>query len=301
MPFATVTKTPTIVTLENASVRMVFYVGANYVPTELTYKRGSKQNLIQGFGLYYQYDDPTGVSSVNEGCPPGNITNGRCRTVKQNGDATVEFRYDTPHFHVTRTTTVPASGPVVKFVYELECIQSGDFAFSLPFWAPLAERMDREARYVELLRSKRREEGAHHRSECEVAHDPHQSVVHGAQCYFDSKTGDGIVVAPVREECVGGITGRLNPRFEPGMKEKVTFVIVPFQGSYERLLTSHLKLEKGRRADRSNASSAVVLMKTSELVVWADHATRKIFPHRPPRLAREAFLRHERPGVGRLR
>ena len=41
---ATVTETPTIVVVENDSVKLTFAVPANYVPTELASKRGSGKN-----------------------------------------------------------------------------------------------------------------------------------------------------------------------------------------------------------------------------------------------------------------
>lgn len=42
----TVTETPTIVMVENDSVKLTFAAPANYVPTELVSKRGSGKNLI---------------------------------------------------------------------------------------------------------------------------------------------------------------------------------------------------------------------------------------------------------------
>ena len=100
----------------------------------------------------------------------------------------------------------------------------------------------------------------------------------GAECYFNSESGEGIVVAPVTEECFSGITERDSPRFAAGMKEMVTFVVVPFQGNYEQILTTYLNLKEHTEPDRCNGSSAVVLKKTPDLLVWADHVTRKIFP-----------------------
>ena len=274
----TVTETPTIVVVENDSVKLTFAVAANYVPTELASMRGSGKNLIQGFSLYYQFIDNGTIGSVNEGCPPGNISHGQYRTEKRDGEITVEFGYDTPHFHVTRRTTVPAAGPVVKFVYELECLAAGDFALSLPLWAPLSEEMNRQAQYVEYQGASGVKAGRI------LVQEVKSPTLHlgppytGAECYFNSESGEGVVMAPVRDECVSGITERVSPRFAPGMKEKVTFMVVPFQGNYEQILTSYLNLKEHTAPDRCNASSAVVLQKTPDLLVWADHATRKIFP-----------------------
>jgi len=49
----TVRGTPTIVTAENESVKMIFAATANHVPTDLAYKRGSGWNLIQDLTLCY--------------------------------------------------------------------------------------------------------------------------------------------------------------------------------------------------------------------------------------------------------
>ena len=52
--------------------------------------------------------------------------------------------HPTPHFHLTRRTTVPASGPAVKFVDELECKRPDSFGFSLPY-APLTPKLNKVA------------------------------------------------------------------------------------------------------------------------------------------------------------
>jgi len=112
----TVTETPNRVTLENESVRVAFDAKTNYVPTELVYKPGSGQNLIvDNFCLYYQFVQNGTIASVNEGYPGGRISNGRYRLEEKDGAASVEYRCDTPHFHMTRRVSVPATGPAVKF------------------------------------------------------------------------------------------------------------------------------------------------------------------------------------------
>jgi hypothetical protein len=115
-----ITETPSRVTLENDSVKLAFDVTTNCVPCELVDKQGSGQNLIvNNFCLYYQYVEGGAIRSVNEGYPGGRIANGRHKVEKQAGAATVEFRGETPHFRLTRRVTLPATGPVVKFVCEL--------------------------------------------------------------------------------------------------------------------------------------------------------------------------------------
>jgi hypothetical protein len=146
----TVTETPSRVTVENESVRLVFNPAVNYAPTELAYKRGGGQNLIiDGFILYYQYITNGAISSVNEGTG-GGISNGEYRLEKKDGTATVEFRCDTPHFHMTRRVTVPTTGPAVKFVYELDCKKADSFVFYLPY-APLSPSLNKSATYLDFI------------------------------------------------------------------------------------------------------------------------------------------------------
>jgi hypothetical protein len=148
---ASVTETPTRVTLENDAVRLAFDAKTNYVPSELALKRGSGQNLIvNNFCLYYQYIEGGAIRSVNEGYPGGQISNGRYKVEKKDGAATVEFTGDTPHFRLTRRITVPATGPAVKSVYELECKKADTFGFSLPY-APLTPKFDKKATHVDLV------------------------------------------------------------------------------------------------------------------------------------------------------
>jgi hypothetical protein len=99
-----------------------------------------------------------------------------------------------------------------------------------------------------------------------------------AECYFSGETGEGVVFAHVKEECAAGISQRDLARFDVDMKEKCTFVVVPFQGNYEKALSAYLAPKKDAGPDLSNASSAVVLKRTPELLLWTDHATRKVFP-----------------------
>jgi len=273
----TVTETPTRVAVENENVRLVFDPTVNYVPTELVYKRGSGQNLIvDSFCLYYQFVENGAISSVNEGTG-GRISNGQYLLERKDGAATVEFRCDTPHFHMTRRVTVPTTGPAVKFVYELECKKADSFVFYLPY-APLSPSLNKSATYIEFIGKDGEKTG---RIWVEDVKSPtlHASSPYTrAECYFNNDTGEGIVFAHIKEECAGGISRRDTPRFEAGTKEKCTFVIVPFQGNYEKVLTPYLNLKKNAGSDLSNASSAIVLKRTPQWVLWADHATRKVFP-----------------------
>jgi hypothetical protein len=146
-----VMETPSRVVVENESVRLVFDGTVNYVPAELAYRRGSGQNLIvDNFCLYYQYIENGAIRSVNEGYPGGQISNGRWTVEKKDGAATVEFHGDTPHFHLMRRVTVPATGPVVKFVYELECKKGDSFGFSLPY-APLSLSLNKSATHLDFI------------------------------------------------------------------------------------------------------------------------------------------------------
>jgi hypothetical protein len=273
----TVTETPSRVTVENESVWLVFDPTVNYAPTELAYKRGSGQNLIiDGFILYYQYIANGAISSVNEGTG-GGISNGEYRLEKKDGTATVEFRCDTPHFHMTRRVTVPTTGPAVKFAYELECKKADSFGFYLPY-APLSPNLNKSATHLDFISETGEKEG---RIIVEDAKSPSLhtgSPYTGTECYFNNETGEGIVFAHVKEECAGGISQRATPRFEVGTKEKCAFVVVPFQGNYEKVFASYLRAEKDAKPDLSNASSAIVLKRMPEWVLWADHSTRKVFP-----------------------
>jgi hypothetical protein len=273
-----VTETPNRVTLENDAVKLVFDAKTNYVPSELAYKRGSGQNLIvNNFCLYYQYIEGGAIRSVNEGYPGKSISNGRYKLERKDGAATVEFRGDTPHFHLTRRITVPATGPAVKFVYELECKKADTFGFSLPY-APLSPKFNKKAALVDLVGTSGKKAGRTIVEDAKSATLPTGSPYNRAECYFNRETGEGVVFAHLPEECAGGISRRDTPKFTVGTKEKCTFVVVPFQGDYEKALASHLKPKEGAKPDLSNASSAVVLKRTPEWILWADHATRKVFP-----------------------
>lgn len=274
----TVTETPSRVTVENESVRLVFDGMVNYVPAELVYKRGSGQNLIvDNFCLYYQYIENGAIRSVNEGYPGGQISNGRYTVRKEDGAVTVEFQGDTPHFHLTRRITVSATGPEVKFVYELECKTADTFVFYLPY-APLSPSLNKSATYLDLVGKNGEKAGRI------IVEDAKSPTLHAgppytrAECYFSSETSEGIVFAHVQEECAGGISERRTPRFEVGVKERCAFVVVPFQGDYEKVFASYLKSKKDAKPEIWNASSAVVLKRTPERVLWADHSTRKVFP-----------------------
>ena len=273
-----VTETPTRVTVENESVRLVFDPTVNYVPAELAYRRGSGQNLIvDNFCLYYQYIENGAIRSVNEGYPGGQISNGRYKVEKKEGAATVEFQGDTPHFHLMRRITVPAKGPVVKFVYELECKMADSFVFYLPY-APLSPSLNKSATHLDFIGADGKEAGRI------IVEDAKSPTLHTgspytrAKCYFNNETGEGIVFAHVQEECAGGISERHTPRFDVGMKEKCAFVVVPFQGDYEKVLASYFKSKKDARPDLWNASSAIIMKRTPEWVLWSDHSTRKVFP-----------------------
>ena len=274
----TVTEAPQRVTVENESVRLVFDGTVNYVPSELVYRRGSGENLIlNNFCLYYQYTENGALRSVNEGYPGGQISNGQVKVEKQEGFATVEFNGDTPHFHLKRRITVPATGPEVRFVYELECKRADSFGFSLPY-APLSPRLDRSATYPELI-GRNGVKAGHIRVDDVKSPTLHTGPPFAwAECFFNHETGEGIVFGHVKEECVGGISQRATPRFEVGRKERCAFVVVPFQGDYEKVFTSALKLKPDAKSDLANATSAAVLKKSPDLVLWADHATRKVFP-----------------------
>jgi len=273
-----VTETPSRVTVENESVRLVFDGTVNYVPAELAYKRGSGQNLIvNNFCLYYQYIENGAIRSVNEGYPGGQISNGRYTVEKKDGAAIVEFQGDTPHFHLTRRITVPAVGPEVKFVYELECKTADTFVFYLPY-APLSPSLNKSATYLDLIGKNGEKAGRI------IVEDAKSPALHTgppytrAECYFNSETSEGIVFAHVQEECASGISERNTPRFAVGAKERCAFVVVPFQGNYEKVFASYLKSKKDAEPDLWNASSAVVLKRTPQWVLWADHSTRKVFP-----------------------
>ena len=273
-----VTETLGRVAVENESVRLVFDGTVNYVPAELAYKQGSGQNLIvDNFCLYYQYIENGAIRSVNEGYPGGQISNGRYTVEKKDGEATVVFSGDTPHFHLTRRVTIPATGAAVNFVYELECKTRDSFVFYLPY-APLSPKLNRKANFIGFIERNGQAPG---RIMVEEAKSPTLqtgSPYTRTECYFNSETGEGIVFAHVQEECAGGISERRTPRFDVGMKEKCAFVVVPFQGDYEKVFASYLKSKKDAKPDLSNASSAVVLKRTPEWVLWSDHSTRKVFP-----------------------
>ena len=274
----TVIETATRVVVENESVRLVFDPTINYVPAELAYKQGSDQNLIvNNFCLYHQYIENGEIRSVNEGYPGGQISNGRYTVEKKDGAATVEFQCDTPHFHMMRRVTVPATGPAVKFVYELECKKADSFVFYLPY-APLSPSLNKSATYIELVGKDGKKARRIWVEDVKSPTLPAGSPYNRAVCYFNSETSEGIVFAHVPEECAGGISQRDTPRFEVGMKEKCSFVVVPFKGDYEKALISYLNSKKDAGSDLSNASSAIILKRTPEWVLWADHSTRKIFP-----------------------
>jgi hypothetical protein len=274
----TVTETPDRVTVENETVRLTFSPAVNWVPVELADKRGGGRNLIvDNFCLYYQFIEDGEIRSVNEGYPGGRISNGRHRVERKDGAATLEFSGDTPHFRLLRRITVPATGPEVKFAYELECTKADSFGFSLPY-APLSPRLNRSATHVQRFGEDGRKTG---RILVEEVKSPtlHAGPPYArTECYFSQETGEGIVFAHLRGECSGGISERRTFRFDPGMKERCAFVVVPFQGEHEKVFTRYLDLEKDAGPDRSNASSAIILKRTPEWILWADHSTRKIFP-----------------------
>jgi hypothetical protein len=274
----TVTEVPKRLMIENESVRVVFDGSVNYVPSELSYKPGSGQNLIvNNFCLYYQYVENGALRSVNEGYPGGQISNGRYQIETNNGAVTVEFTGDTPHFHMKRRVTVPATGSAVKFVYELECYKVDSFGFMLPY-APLSEKLNKSATYPEFIG---RNGVKARRTRVEDVKSPRLQTgpsFNRTECFFNSETGEGLIYSHVQEECAGGISQRGTPRFEVGTKERCTFLVTPFQGDYEKTLMAALNRKKDAQPDHSNATSAVLLHANSECTIWADHATRKIFP-----------------------
>jgi len=275
---ATVTETANRVTVENEAVKLVFDVTVNYVPSELVFKEGSGRNLItDNFCLYYQYVENGALRSVNEGSPRGQISNGQYKMEKKDGAVIVEFQGDTPHFHLTRRITVPATGPVVRFAYELECKKSDSFGFSLPY-APLAPQLSKSAAYHEIIRENGETVGRIIVEDVKSPGLQTGSPYGRSECRFSTQTGEGIVFAHVGEECVAGISRRDAPKFDAGMKEKCVFVVVPFQGNYENALAAYGNLKTDAKPDCSNASSAIVLKRTPDLFLWADHATRKVFP-----------------------
>jgi len=197
---------PTRVALENDSVKLAFDATTNCVPCELVDKQGNGQNLIvNNFCLHCQYVEGGAIRSVNEGYPGGRIANGRHRVEKQAGAATVEFRGETPHFRLTRRVTVPATGPVVKFVYELEATTSDIFGFSLPY-APLWPKLNKRATFAELIGANGEKAGR------VIVEDVQSPTLHTgspydrAECYFNDQSGEGLVFAHLAEECVAGIS-----------------------------------------------------------------------------------------------
>ncbi len=147
----TITEQGSRLMLENDTVKVAFNATMNYVPYELALKHGENQNLIKNnFCLYYQYIDGGTTQAVNEGYPGGSISNGRHTIEKTDAGTTLEFQADTPHFHLTRRVTVPASGPVVTFVYELQCRKVNNFDFTLPY-APLSPKLNKLATSVSFI------------------------------------------------------------------------------------------------------------------------------------------------------
>jgi hypothetical protein len=276
-----VTETNSRVTVENESIKVAFDARAHYALCELVDKRVSGHNLIvDNFCLYYQYIEAGAIRSVNEGSADGRVINGRHEVEKKDGQVTVEFRGDTPHFHLARRVTVPATGPVIKIVYELEATTTDSFGFSLPY-APLSPKLNKVATHAELFDATGATAG---RVIVEDAGTPtlHTgSPYNRAECHFDERTGAGLVFAHVPEECAAGISRCATPRFAVGARERCTFVVVPFQGDYEAALASYVR-PKTTGPDPSSSSSAVVLKRAPEWVLWADHATRKVFPQEAP-------------------
>jgi hypothetical protein len=275
---ATVAETPSRLTLENDSVKVAFDVKTNCVPCELFFKKGSGQNLIvNNFCLYYQYVEGGAIRSVNEGYPGGRISNGRHRVERKDGAAIVEFCGDTPHFRLTRRVTVPATGPAVKFVYELEATTSDIFGFSLPY-APLWPKLNKSATYVEVICASGQKAGRILVEETKSPTLPAGSPHTRTACYFNDQSGEGLVFAHLPQECATGISRCTTPKFAVGAKERCAFVVVPFRGSHEEALKSYVRPKPDAAPDLRNASSAIVLKRTPEWVLWADHATRKVFP-----------------------
>ena len=275
---AIVTETPSRITLENDSVKLAFDVRTNCVPCELVSKRGSGQNLIvNNFCLYYQYVEGGAIRSVNEGYPGGRIVNGRHKLERNDGAATLEFRGDTPHFRLTRRVTVPVTGPVVKFIYELEATTSDIFGFSLPY-APLWPKFNKSASYAELIGVDGEKARRLIVEDVNSSRLPAGSPYDRTACYFSDQTGEGLVFAHIPDQCAAGVSRCSTPKFTTGAKERCVFVVVPFQGDYEKAMAPYVQTKKNSGPCHSNASSAIVLKRTAQWVLWAEHATRKVFP-----------------------
>ena len=84
--------------------------------------------------------------------------------------------------------------------------------------------------------------------------------------------------AHLPEECVADISRCTTPKFAVGARERCIFVVTPFRGNPKAALASRIGSDEDIGSNASHASSAVVLKRTPQCVLWADHATRKIFP-----------------------
>ena len=272
-----VTETPSRVVVENESVRLAFNPSMDYSPTEFIYKQGSGQNLISdGFILYYQFTENGRLASVNEGTR-GGISNGHYRLVRDAAGATVEFSCDTPHFHMTRRVTLPPTGSSVKFIYELKCIKEESFSFYLPY-APLSARLNRLATSINFIGSNGIKTNRI-RSEALKSPTLNTGSYYGqTDCYYSNESGEGIIFTNLDKQSLAGISQRATPRFKIGSIERNAFVMTPFKGDYKKALISHLNPNITSRRDSANSSTVTVLRRTPDLLIWADHATRKVFP-----------------------
>ncbi|HEY3414322.1 MAG TPA: hypothetical protein VGM51_14890, partial [Armatimonadota bacterium] len=273
-----VTETPSRVVVENESVRLAFTAEMDYSPTEFVYKHGSGQNLISdGFILYYQFTENGALTSVNEGTR-GRISNGRYRMAKEkDGSVTVEFTCDTPHFHMTHRVTVPPTGSAVEFIYELKCIKEDSFSFYVPY-APLSPRFNRLATSINFIGSNGIKTNRIRTEEVKSPTLNTGSYFGQTDCYYSNETGEGIIFSNLVKQCLAGISQRATPRFKLGSVERSVFVIAPFQGDYKKALASYLNPSNRTKRDIAGNSSATVLKRTPDMLIWTDHATRKVFP-----------------------
>lgn len=301
---ATVTETNHRLVLENDAVKLVFDAAANYVPIELYYKQGSGQNLIAAtddkrhgsFSFSYGYKSKDGsVRWADENDRRNDKVADPRHTIQRNaGAVTVEFSGRMPHFRFTRRITVPAGGPAVKFCYEVECTapeQSPLVSEGLVLpRAPLWPKLNKEAVFHDefIGRDGRKTTGMMVRDAGAPALHPGAPYAR-AECFFNDQTGEGVICAHVRGECSG--VNNLNLcRIHSELKEKLTFLVIPFQGEYEKLYASHIAIIKDppviAHGDPAS-SSAVILARTLEMTLWADHGSRKIFPEEaiPPTAA----------------
>jgi len=89
---------------------------------------------------------------------------------------------------MTRRVTVPATGPAVRFVYELECTQADTFSFSLPY-APLSPTLDRRATHIDFIEKDGSKPGRIIVEEAKSPRLPTGVPFSRTECYFNDQTG----------------------------------------------------------------------------------------------------------------